>query len=209
MGDPRNGDDAWGRFRDKCGAFVNSSAFQNTSKWIIVHQRPKVKWPACCCVEDSLLTQLPSRLRHHDHVPSVSFFIIVNAALLGVMTFEFVHNNEALRKQLEAFDLSILCVFTFDFLLQFIYLGRDIVYDVWLVFDGILVVTSWSFLNSSVKGFRSLRIFRIFALCGRLDSLKHILDAVHDSAPSMGAIWMILGKDMHLESTRANSHRRA
>ena len=32
MGDPRNGLDVWGRFRDRCGAFANSDMFQNTSK---------------------------------------------------------------------------------------------------------------------------------------------------------------------------------
>lgn len=75
------------------------------------------------------------------------------------MTFDFVRSNQVLRKQLEAFDLSILGVFTVDFVLQFIYLGKDIVHNMWLVFDGILVVTSWSILHSSVNGLRTLRNF--------------------------------------------------
>jgi lipid-A-disaccharide synthase-like uncharacterized protein len=136
--------------------------------------------------------------KQNDNDTKVSFFIIVNAALLGVMTFRFVRNNRSLTKQLEAFDLSILCVFTVDFLLQFIYLGRDIVNDIWLVFDGTLVVGSWLFLNSSLKVLRTLRIFRIFALCGRLDSLKNVLLAVYESVPSMGAIWMILGMTLNV-----------
>ena len=66
----------------------------------------------------------------------------------------------------------------------------------WVVFDGILVVTSWSILHSSANGLRTLRNFRIFAMCGRLDALKYVMHAVYDSIPSMAAVWMILGKGM-------------
>jgi hypothetical protein len=31
LGDPRNGNSRWGKFRDRCGAFVNSGGFQNAS----------------------------------------------------------------------------------------------------------------------------------------------------------------------------------
>ena len=130
----------------------------------------------------------------------MSFLIIVNAILMGVMTFDFVTTNSLLRDQLGAFDLAILSVFTIDFSLQLTYLGWILRTNNWLVFDGLLVVSSWIFMDSSVKVLRTLRIFRIFALISRLESLRVVLTAVWDSVPQMGAIWLILGMSQLLNS---------
>ncbi len=112
---------------------------------------------------------------------------------MGVMTFDFVTTNPSLTYQLGAFDLGILSVFTIDFALQLTYLGWVLRTNNWLVFDGLLVVGSWIFMDSSVKILRTLRIFRIFALISRLESLRVVLTAIWDSVPQMGAIWLILG----------------
>ena len=35
LGDPRNGNSRWGKFRDWCGAFVNSAGFQHASTCVL------------------------------------------------------------------------------------------------------------------------------------------------------------------------------
>ena len=122
----------------------------------------------------------------------MTFLIIVNAALMGTMTFDFVRNDPDLTSKLEYFDLSILCVFTVEFILQLVYLGKETRKNSWLVFDGTIAFFSWAFMGSSVKILRSFRIFRIFALVARLGSLRTLFMAVAQSVPKMASIWMIL-----------------
>jgi voltage-gated sodium channel len=123
----------------------------------------------------------------------VNALIIVNAIVMGVMTFDFVTTNPVLSTQFETCDLAILIVFTIDFILQLIYLGWMLLTDNWCVFDGVLVISSWAFMGTSVKALRTLRIVRIFALISRLESLRTVLTAVWNSIPAMGSIWLILG----------------
>jgi TRAP-type mannitol/chloroaromatic compound transport system permease small subunit len=54
---------------------------------------------------------------------------------LGVMTFDFVTLDPDLQSQLDIVDLSLLCLFTFEFALQFIYLGFTFIKNSWITFD--------------------------------------------------------------------------
>jgi Ion transport protein len=112
---------------------------------------------------------------------------------MGVMTFDFVTTNPLLTRKFEMCDLVILSIFTFDFILQLMYLGWMVLTDNWLIFDGVLVISSWAFMGSSIKALRTLRIFRVFALISRLESLRTVLSALWNSIPQMGSIGMILG----------------
>ena len=124
----------------------------------------------------------------------VNALIVVNAILMGVMTFDFVTTNPMLSQKLEKCDHVFLTLFAFDFILQLTYLGWMLLSEKWLVFDGVLVVSSWAFMGSSIKkALRTLRVFLIFALISRLESLRTIINALWNSMPQMGTIWMILG----------------
>jgi voltage-gated sodium channel len=112
---------------------------------------------------------------------------------MGVMTFDFVTTDPLLTRKFETCDLAILTIFTFDFILQLMYLGWMLLTDNWLIFDGVLVISSWVFMGSSIKALHTLRIFRIFALISRLESLRTVLNALWNSLPQMGSISMILG----------------
>lgn len=112
---------------------------------------------------------------------------------MGVMTFDFVKDDPALFAKLDTLDMSILCAFTVEFTLQLIYLGWELRKNGWLVFDGLIVTSSWAFAGSPVQQLRSFRIFRVFSLISRLESLKTLISAIGHSVPQMGSIWLILG----------------
>ena len=57
--------------------------------------------------------------------------------------------------------------------LQFIYHGLRLLLDGWLVFDLIIIVTSWSF--ASIQIIRAFRIFRALRLVTRIKILKHLV----------------------------------
>ena len=116
----------------------------------------------------------------------ITFLIIANAIVLGVITFYF--DNEDVLRSLEIADLCLLICFTIEISLQLFYLGRNIVTNAWLVFDIFVVVFSWSFLDSNIQILRSFRIFRVFALVSRWGALRRLFKAVGRTLPNMGTI---------------------
>lgn len=154
MGEPLHDEDhAFGRFRNRCGRFINSHAMQ----WFI------------------------------------TFLIILNALILGVLTFYF--DDRKTTKKLEKVDWTLLVLFSIELSLQFVYLGPQFMRNPWLLGDGIIVIFSWAFIESPVSILRSFRIFRIFALVSRWTSLRNLVAAVGKTLPKMATIWVALVRD--------------
>jgi hypothetical protein len=107
----------------------------------------------------------------------VQFFIIVliciNAIMMGIGTFAFVKENERTNHIFDLVDLTFLIIFTVELCFQFIYHGWRLILDGWLVFDLIIIVTSWSF--SSVQIIRAFRIFRALRLVTRIKIMKNLI----------------------------------
>jgi voltage-gated sodium channel len=120
----------------------------------------------------------------------ITFFILLNALILGVMTF--VVDNESATNILEVLDLSLLISFTVEMVFQLAYLGPTYLYNGWLVFDGLIILFSWIFLGSSISILRSFRIFRTFALISRWESLRKLVAAIGSTLPKMATIWTAL-----------------
>jgi voltage-gated sodium channel len=120
----------------------------------------------------------------------ITFLILLNALILGAMTF--VVDNESATKILEYVDFSLLICFTFEMAFQLIYLGPLYVNNGWLVFDGLIILFSWIFLESSISILRSFRISRVFALVSRWESLRSLVAAIGQTMPKMATIWTAL-----------------
>ena len=107
----------------------------------------------------------------------VQFFIVIliciNAIMMGIGTFDFVKDNPKVDNAFETVDLIFLIIFTIELGLQFIYHGWRLILDGWLVFDLIIIVTSWSF--SSVQIIRAFRIFRALRLVTRIKIMKNLI----------------------------------
>jgi hypothetical protein len=101
------------------------------------------------------------------------FLIVLNAIMMGVGTFDFVTDNPDVQSAFESVDKSFLIVFTIELVMQFIYHGYRLVLDGWLLFDLIIIVTSWLF--SSVQVIRAFRIFRALRLVTRIKIMKNLI----------------------------------
>jgi Ion transport protein len=117
--------------------------------------------------------------------------IAINALMMGLATFDFVTNSHDATRAFDVIDQLFLIIFTIEIGLQVIYHGIwRVLTDGWLCFDFVVVVGSWSW--SSAQIFRSFRIFRAFRLVARLDTLKKLVQALIDVAPSVGVILALL-----------------
>lgn len=122
----------------------------------------------------------------------MTFILISNSLLLGIMTFDFVTENATLQWQLGLLDLAMLSAFTAEFVLQATYLGPSFLRDPWLVFDFLVITTSWAFNDSPITVLRSFRVFRIFAIISKAKSMKTLFSALVRSIPSMVSVSVVL-----------------
>ena len=116
--------------------------------------------------------------------------IIINAIMMGIGTFDFVTNNPNVNEAFELVDRVFLSIFTIEIGLQFIYRLFALFTDAWLVFDVIIVVTSWSVASMQIV--RSFRIFRAFRLVTRIGPLRELVMAIAAVMPRIYAIGMLL-----------------
>lgn len=111
----------------------------------------------------------------NDH--RVQLFIVtliaVNALMMGIATFDFVREDPDVSNAFEIVDQIFLVIFTVELGLQFVYHGWRLLLDGWLLFDLIVIVTSWSF--SSVQIIRAFRIFRALRLITRIKTMKNLV----------------------------------
>jgi len=99
--------------------------------------------------------------------------IAINAIMMGIGTFDFVTENPNVDHAFEVVDKTFLVIFTIELAMQFIFYGWRLVLDGWLLFDLIIIVTSWSF--SQVQIVRAFRIFRALRLITRIKVMKNLV----------------------------------
>jgi Ion transport protein len=103
----------------------------------------------------------------------VVILIGINAIMMGVATYEFVREDEHLDSIFESIDLAFLIIFTSEIFLQGVYHGWRLLLDGWLVFDLLVIVTSWIF--AGVQIVRAFRIFRSLRLITRIKVMKDLV----------------------------------
>ncbi|KAI2507740.1 hypothetical protein MHU86_6636 [Fragilaria crotonensis] len=117
--------------------------------------------------------------------------LVSNAVVLGALTFDSL--PAVTISALEITDLVMLIAFTFEILLHGVYLGpRQLLKDSWLTFDSAVITVSWCFLDSNLSVLRSFRIFRVFSIVSRWESLRTLFEAIGSTIPKMASIWLSL-----------------
>lgn len=121
---------------------------------------------------------------------AIILLIVINAAMMGIATFDFIEDDDNSSKAFETTDTTFLIIFTIELGLQFVYRGLGLFTDAWLVFDFIIVLLSWSLEGLQIV--RAFRIFRAFRLVTRLEILRNLVLALFRVAPSLTAIVALL-----------------
>ena len=129
---------------------------------------------------------------NHPHVQLlIIVLILLNSLTMGIGTLDWVEDNSDINQAFEYIDQGFLIIFSIELLMQLIFHGHRLFYDSWLVFDFVIIVSSWSL--DSFQIVRAFRIFRAFRLFSRLKLLRNLLLAIFHVLPRMSAISMLLG----------------
>mmetsp|Transcript_147 Transcript_147/g.224 ORF Transcript_147/g.224 Transcript_147/m.224 type:complete len:404 (-) Transcript_147:1234-2445(-) len=131
--------------------------------------------------------QTCGQIVNHNHVQSVIvILIIINALIMGVATFDFVTDDEAMSRKFEKVDRTFLIIFTIELAFQIVYRGFRLFQDSWLTFDFVIVVSSWAL--ESLQIIRAFRVFRVFRLITRVKPLRDLVTAIGSVMPRLYAI---------------------
>ena len=112
--------------------------------------------------------------------------ITINSIMMGVATFDFVHDDPNNLRNFRISDQIFLTIFTLEFALQFIHLRFDCFADPWLFYDFIIIILSWPMIF--VQVLRSIRILRTLRLFRYFEGMRSIFEALFFILPRMSAI---------------------
>lgn len=145
------------------------------------------------------------RLVNNEYVQLILILLItLNGILIGFSTTQMVKGDPKVETLVETIDTVFLVIFTIELLMQFYYYAFALFYDLWLVFDLIVVVLSWiafagdhrntqgEFANNDFTVLRAFRIFRIARLVTRIRPLRDLVLALGEVIPRMSAIVLLL-----------------
>jgi hypothetical protein len=121
---------------------------------------------------------------------TIVLLIGINGIMLGIATFPFIKGNPDASNAFERCDFAFLVIFTIELGMQFIYNGLHLFLDGWLVFDFIIILTSWAF--DQVQIVRAFRIFRAFRLVTRVKTLQNLVTALFSVVPRIAGITLLL-----------------
>jgi uncharacterized membrane protein YphA (DoxX/SURF4 family) len=99
--------------------------------------------------------------------------IAINALMMGIGTFGFIKDYPDRERAFELTDRVFLTIFTAELFVQFLYRGPMLVTDGWLVFDLVIIVTSWAFAELQI--IRAFRIFRALRLVTRVQVMQNLV----------------------------------
>lgn len=131
----------------------------------------------CCRKSIDRFNIMRQRLAHVVNSKQLELFvlalIVINTITLGIATLDAIRENNVAYRVLERVDFVILNCFTLELGLHMLVHGWRFFKDGWLVFDLILVISSWSL--SSVTIIRAFRVFRTLRLVSRVKVMRKLV----------------------------------
>ena len=118
----------------------------------------------------------------------ITFVILLNAAVLGLLTNKGLSAEETLL--LEIIDKCCLLVFVVELIAKLLAYRRSFWSDGWNIFDFVVVVSSIIFISSNVSVIRAFRIFRLLKALAEFPELQVLVSAMLKAIPSM--TWALL-----------------
>ncbi|WP_420394448.1 ion transporter [Acuticoccus sp.] len=149
------------------------------------------------------LDELRSALQSRAWEAFIVGLIIVNAAILGLMTSSAVM---ARAGTLLAFvDGAILIVFVMEIALRIVAFRRRFFTDPWSLFDFFVVAIALVPANAEFSVLRALRILRVLRLISVVPTLRRVVGGLIAALPGMGSVILLMVIIFYVFSVMATS----
>ena len=134
---------------------------------------------------------LLEKMLHWKHTQKIiTFVIILNAAVLGILTDRSLSVEMVML--LESIDKACLVVFTIELVAKLLVYRGSFWSEGWNIFDFVIVLTSIIFISSSVSVIRAFRIFRLLKALAEFPELQILVSSMLKAIPSMSWALMLL-----------------
>ena len=133
---------------------------------------------------------IKSIIEHRIFQRSIIALILINAAILGAMTYPALMAQHG--AMLLAVDHAILWIFALELTARLlVYRGRFF-REAWNVFDLIVVAIAFLPANESFAVLRALRVLRVLRLISAFPKLRRVITGLMAAIPGIGSIAAIL-----------------
>ncbi len=146
----------------------------------------------------SLRARLATLVRRPAFERTIIALIILNALLLGLDTYAWVHAR--FGAMIAALDRLILMVFAAEIAARMIADGRRFFRDPWSVFDFLVVAVALVPAAGPFAVLRALRIIRALRLITAVESMRRVIGGLLEALPGMGSIVALLGLIFYVAS---------
>jgi len=130
---------------------------------------------------------------------AVIVLLVLNSIIMGTATFDFVTENQELKRLFYILDLAFLSLFTGEIFLRIVHQRHlSSLRDPWLPFDTVIIATSWMCL--AILSIRTFRVLRTMRLATKLKPLRDIVLSVGRAMKRIGAIFLLLIFSLYIYS---------
>ncbi|MEL6569067.1 MAG: ion transporter [Pseudomonadota bacterium] len=132
----------------------------------------------------------------------ITALIVINAIILGVLTFDIPPEIE---RVLRLIDASITWIFAAEILLKLAVYRLDFFKSGWNWFDFLVVGVSLAPGGEGLSVLRALRVLRVLRLLHVVPMMRRITEALLKALPGMGAILAVLGLITYVAAVMATN----
>ncbi|MBF0167000.1 MAG: ion transporter [Alphaproteobacteria bacterium] len=115
--------------------------------------------------------------------------ILVNAAILGLMTMELTPETQHL---LEVLDNTCLVIFCIEIAMKLLVRRLDFFKDGWNVFDLIVVGIALAPATGELSVLRALRVLRLMRLASAIPSMRRVINGMFAAIPGGASVAAVL-----------------
>ncbi len=123
--------------------------------------------------------------------------ILINAAILGVLTYPL---PDGVRTALNQIDGVIVAIFCVEIALKLVAYRARFFKSAWNWFDLTVVVFSLIPDAGALTVLRAFRVLRLFRLFSVVPEMRSVVEALAKAIPGMGAIMLVLGVIFYVSS---------
>lgn len=115
--------------------------------------------------------------------------ILLNAAILGLMTMSFTPETHHLLEVLDDLCLVIFCI---EIALKLIVMRQNFFKDGWNVFDLIVVGIALAPATGELSVLRALRVLRLMRLAAAIPSMRRVVNGMFAAVPGGASVAAVL-----------------
>lgn len=120
---------------------------------------------------------------------SIIGVILLNAAILGIMTMDL---SEGTMNLLETIDHICLVIFCIEILLKIIVLRGSFFKDGWNIFDVLVVAIALAPASGELSVLRALRVLRLMRLASAVPSMRRVINGMFAAIPGGASVAAVL-----------------